>query len=152
MVRQGAGIAIVWVTDVSVTRWSTEDNQRPTSEEEALANSGQAAFTLGRLVSVEKVRMLSGDWPADSEALYCLPGGSMGSDVTVPGGLSHHLPEPKVGRLAIAGTWPGADLDEGDGTLWLNAFALFPADDSGRVATPDPNEDLTVDQAEEWAP
>ena len=147
---KGTGIALVRVTDVSGIRWSTASGEGPGPADIARASRGEAGFAIGRLVTVELVRMLRGTWPASgATALYWLPGGQIGNDQTP---AVYDLPDPRAGSLAVASTWPGADLDDTDGVLWQNVDRLFPADVSGRVRTFDPAETIMVNDLDRYLP
>lgn len=149
----GTGIALVRITDVSPVRWSTASGEGPGPADIARYNRAEVDFGIGRLVTVELVRMLRGTWPASgASALYWLPGGQIGNDRTPPFDLYTLLNEPGPGSLAVASTWPGADLDGTDGVLWLNVDRLFPADPSGRVRTFNPDETILIGEIERYLP
>lgn len=150
---KGTGIALVRVTDVSGVRWSTASGEGPGPADIARVNRGEVEFTIGRLVTVERVRMLRGTWPASgATALYWLPGGQIGNDQTPSFSGDLGLPDPRAGLLAVASTWPGIDFDPTDGALWANVAELFPSDASGRVRTYNPDETIRVDDLERYLP
>jgi len=149
-VGQGGGVAIVRVVDVSPVRWSTASGEGPGPADIARANRFEADFGIGRLVTVELVRMLRGAWPAaGATALYWLPGGQIGNDLTP---VVYDLPDPRAGSLAVVQTWPGADLDDTEGVLWQNVMRLFPVDESGRIRTFSPDETIMIGDVERYLP
>lgn len=151
--RGGGGVALVRIMDVSGVRWSTASGEGSSEVDIARYNRGEVEFTIGRLVTVERLRTLRGTWPAfGATALYWLPGGQIGNDLTPPSDLLALLNEPRPGSLAVASTWPGADLDGTDGVVWLNVDRLFPADASGRVRTFNPEETIMVGDIERYLP
>jgi len=153
VVRQGNGVALVRITDVSPVRWSTATGEGPGPGDIARYNRAEVEFTIGRLVAVELVRMLRGTWPASgTTALYWLPGGQLGNDLTLAFSGDATLNEPRPGALAVASTWPGVDLDDSDGVVWLNVNRLFPADVSGRLRTYNPDETISVNDVERYLP
>ena len=150
---KGTGIALVRVTDVSGVRWSTASGEGPGPADIARASRGEAGFAIGRLVTVELVRMLRGTWPASgATALYWLPGGQIGNDQTPSFSGDLGLIEPRAGLLAVASTWPGIDFDPTDGVLWANVAELFPSDASGRLWTYNRDETIRVDDLERYLP
>lgn len=149
----GGGVAIVRIVDVSGIRWSTASGESPGPADIARANQGQVEFTIGRLVSVELDRMLRGTWPsAGDTALYWLPGGQIGLDVTPTFEGDARLSEPRPGGLAVASTFAGTDMDGSDGVLLVNVQQLFPADPSGRLRTFRPDETIMIGDIERYLP
>ena len=152
--RGTGGVALVRITDVSVVRWSTATGERPSEADIARAAQTGASIYVGRLVTVELVRMLRGSWPVVGDtALYWLSGGQIGNDLTPSYAVNAGLPELRAGFLAVVETLPGADIDEAtDGILRINVNVLFPIDDVGRVQTFWPNETITVNDLERYLP
>lgn len=149
----GAGVALVRVTDVSRVRWSTASGQGPSDADVARVNRGEVEFTIGRLVTVDLVRMLRGTWPGDdSTALYWLPGGRIGPDMTLAYSGDAMLNEPTPGGVAVAGTFAGTDMDGTDGVLFVTVQMLFPADAAGRIRTYNPDETITVGDLDRYLP
>ncbi|MBA3877981.1 MAG: hypothetical protein C0498_13870 [Anaerolinea sp.] len=148
--RGTGGVALVRIVAVSPVQWSTATGEGPGPADVARASQGEAEFAIGRLVTVELVRMLRGTWPAAGDtALYWLPGGRIGNDRTPE---VYDLPEPRVGSVAVASTWSGADLDPTDGVVWLSVDRLFPADSSGRVRTFKPDETIMIGEIDRYLP
>lgn len=146
LASEGGGLALVKVVEISPTRWSTASGAAPSAGDLERASRGDIEFTIGRLVTVERVRVLGGAWPlAGARASYWLPGGRLGSDRTPEIDLDLGLSPPRVGGLAVAGMFAGTDLDPTPGELTVNVQQLFPADPSGRVRTLDPAELVTLD-------
>lgn len=107
LARHGDGVALVRVVNVSDFSWSTSSGGPPGPADVARYNRAEVDFGIGRLVTVELVRMLRGTWPASSTAFYWLPGGQIENDLTPPLDLNTLLIEPRPGLLAVASTWPG---------------------------------------------
>lgn len=141
----GGGVALVRVVDISPVQWSTASGAAPSAADLERASRAEIEFTIGRLVSAERVRVLGGAWPlSGARASYWLPGGRLVCDRT-PEGIDFGLSPPRVGGLAVAGMFAGTDLDPTPGELTVNVQQLFPADPSGRVRTFDPTEQVTLD-------
>ena len=150
---QGGGVALVRVLEVSPVRWSTASGDGPGPADVARYNRGEADFTIGRLVTVELVRMLRGTWPAaGSTALYWLPGGQLGNDLTFEFDGDKRLNQPLPGALAVARTFAGTDMDGTDGTLFVEVQRLFPADPSGRIRTFNPDEAMSANDIDRYLP
>ena len=143
LARVADAIAIAEVVRVSDLRYSTESGERPSCE---YIESAQGLFGVGRMIELQQVRTVKGQ-PAGT-VMYWLPGGSLGGD-TSPG---HHfgLETPAVGdrMLAFLLSRPG-DMDIGPNVLEVNAFELFPIARDGRIITPDPRENVTIDNVDE---
>lgn len=151
--RGTGGIALVRITGVSGVRWSTDSGEGPSAADIARYNRGEVEFTIGRLVTVERVRMLRGTWPVDGPtALYWLPGGQIGLDRTPTFEGDARLSEPRPGDLAVASTFAGTDMDGTDGVLLVTVQQLFPADASGRVRTFNPDETIMIGDVERYLP
>lgn len=150
---RGTGdVALVRIVDVSKTRWSTASGEGPSPADIDRANRGEAYFTIGRLVTVELVRMLRGAWPAAGPtALFWLPGGRIGNDQSAPLDFWAGL-DPRPGSPAVAGMVFGADFDPTDGVLWMNVSDLFPAAASGRLWTYNPQETIMIGDVERYLP
>jgi len=147
------GIALVRITDVSPVQWSTLSGQQPGAADLALANQGEVEFTIGRLVTVQRVRVLRGTWtPGGDTALYWLPGGQIGTDRTPTYEGDARLNEPKQGALAVARLFAGTDMDGSDGLLFVTVEQLFPVDAAGRVTTFRSDEKITVGQIDSYLP
>ena len=132
------------VVNISPVQWSTASGAAPSASDLERASRGDIEFTIGRIVTVERVRVLGGAWPlAGARASYWLPGGQLGSERTPEIDLDLGLDRPRVGGLAVAGIFAGTDLDPTTGQLTVQQ--LFPADPSGRVRTFDPGERVTLD-------
>ena len=95
----GTGVALVRIVDVSPVRWSTASREGPGPADIARANRAEVDFGIGRLVTVERVRIAPGTWPvAGDTALYWLPGGQIGNDRTP---VVYDLPDPAPVRLPL---------------------------------------------------
>jgi len=152
-VDQGGGVALVRVVEVSPVRWSTASGEGPGPADIARYNRAEADFSIGRLVTVELVRMLRGTGPAvGATALYWLPGGRIGNDLTTAYSGDERLNQPLPGALAVAGTFAGIDMDGTDGTLFVEVQRLFPADPSGRIRTYSPDEAISVNEIDRYLP
>lgn len=147
VVSQGSSVAVVRVIGVSDVRWSTSTSTRPTQQDVARVNAGEATFGIGRLVTLELVRQVDGTWPANGPVDYFLPGGQIGNDYTPPLELLHHLPAPALGQIGLATILPTPDdIDDSEGTLTVEVGALFPAGANGFLMTPNHSEVLQIDE------
>jgi len=154
-VREAAGgVAIVRVVDVSPVRWSTASGQQPGPADLARASQTGATVDIGRLVTVQLVRMLRGTWTtAGDTALYWRAGGQIGSDRTPDYTLEAGLPELRPGQLAVAQMIPTVDLDAAtEGVVWINVNVLFPVDNAGRLRTTWPDETITIGEIDRYLP
>ncbi|MBA3878078.1 MAG: hypothetical protein C0498_14385 [Anaerolinea sp.] len=152
--RMSRGIALVRIVEVSGVRWSTATGEKPSPADIVRADQTGASIYLGRLVTVELVRMLRGAWPAaGATALYWRSGGQIGNDRTPDYAAEAGLPELRAGSLAVADMIPAVNLDEAtDGVLWVNVNVLFPVDDVGRVRTAWPTETIMIGEIDRYLP
>lgn len=146
---QSAGVAVVRVVEVGPVRWNSASGDRP--PEAALHDAPRGhrdAYNSGRLIVVERVRLVAGRWPANgSTVAYWRPGGSLGGDTFEP---PLPMPDVTVGAEAVALL---VEADAGaDGPIPVQVGWLFPADATGRVATLDPAENITLGTIESFLP
>jgi len=148
------GVALVQIVDVSGVRWSTATGEKPSPADIVRANRTGASIYIGRLVTVELVRMLRGTGPsAGSTTLYWRSGGQIGIDRTPDYAAAAGVPELRSGSLALADLIGTFDADEAtDGVLPINVNVVFPVDDVGRVRTPWPDEKIMIDDIERYLP
>lgn len=144
---QSLGVAIVRVIDVGPIRWNSGSGDRP--DETALHSAPRGhrdSYNLGRLITVERVRLVVGRWPTGgSTAAYWRPGGSLGPDSFEPALASAKL---SIGDEAVALL---TDADAGaDANIPVQVGWLFPVDASGRVITLDPDEGINLDNLESF--
>jgi len=150
----GGDIALVRIVGVGPVRWNSSDGTRPPEamiEMPSPANGGH--YFIGRVISVERVRVLSGAWSLTSEtADYWRPGGSLGLDsfdAEIP------LSDFVVGQRAIAFMSIGGSSSfmSWDGlSIPVQVGWLFPVDAAGRVQTLDPRENITLDTIASYLP
>lgn len=143
----GPNIALVRVVGVGPVRWNSSDGTRPPEAMIEMPSpvNGNGYF-IGRVVSVERIRIVGGTWPASTTtADYWRPGGSVGLDSfdsEIP------LPDFVVGQRAIAfmGTGDQPSFLSWDGlSIPVQVQWLFPVDAAGRVQTLDQRENITLD-------
>ena len=150
----GGNVALVRVVGVGPVRWNSSDGTRPPEamiEMPSPANGGH--FVIGRVVSVERIRVVAGSWPPSAAtADYWRPGGSVGLDsfdAEIP------LPDFVVGQRAIAfmGSGGSSSFMSWDGlSIPVQIGWLFPVDAAGRVQTLDPRETITLDTIASYLP
>lgn len=143
------GVALVRVADAGALRWNSDDGTRPPETALHSAPAGHRdGYGIGRLVTVERLELLSGRWTASGpSASYWRPGGQLGSDRFEP---EINIPELSPGQRAIALL---TDADAGAETsLPVQAGWLFPVDAAGRVQTLDPTEQITLDSIGKYLP
>jgi len=143
------GVAIVRVVEVGPIRWNSASGDRPPEARLHTAPRGHRdSYNIGRLVVLEPVQLLAGEWPRGVERLrYWRPGGSLGVDrFEVP------LPVPDLAAGDEAVALLGSADAGADDSIPVQVGWLFPIDDTGRVVTLDRSEGVTLDNLDSFLP